>query len=60
MRTKLTGKQRQALEHVERARSPGLKLSDYAHGQGCGVLGFCDAMAALCKKGELARPAASS
>ncbi len=59
MRTQLTDKQRQALEHVERARSSGMKLSDYARAQGVGVRAIYDSMVALRKKGVLTRPAAS-
>ncbi len=59
MRTELTDKQRQALEHVERARSAGMRLSEYARAQGVGVRAIYDSMVALRKKGVLARPVAS-
>jgi hypothetical protein len=55
MKTDLTDKQRQALEHVERARSAGLRLSDYAREQGVEIRSIYDSMAALRKKGLLAQ-----
>jgi hypothetical protein len=58
MSTVLTDKQRQALDHIERARSAGKRLSDYARVQGVGIRAIYDGMAALRKKGVLA-PAAS-
>jgi len=57
MSTVLTDKQRQALEHVERARSSGMRLSDYARARGVGIRAIYDGMAALRKKGVLAPPA---
>lgn len=57
MKTELTDKQRQALEHVERARSSGMRLSDYARAQGVGVRVIYDSMVALRKKGVLAQAA---
>lgn len=59
MRTELTDKQRQALEHLERARSSGMRLSDYARAQGVGVRAIYDSMVALRRKGVLAQPAGS-
>ncbi len=50
MRTDLTAKQRQALEHVERARSAGMRLSDYARAHGVGIRSIYDSMPALRKK----------
>ena len=49
----LTEKQRRALEHVERARSAGMSLSDYARAQGVEIRPIYDSMAALRKKGML-------
>jgi hypothetical protein len=49
----LTDKQQRALEHVERARSAGMSLSDYARAQGVEVRPIYDSMAALRKKGML-------
>jgi hypothetical protein len=49
----LTDKQQRALEHVERARSAGMKLSDYARAQGVEVRPIYDSMVALRKKGML-------
>jgi hypothetical protein len=49
----LTEKQQRALEHVERARSTGMSLSDYARAQGVEVRPIYDSMAALRKKGML-------
>jgi hypothetical protein len=54
----LTDKQQRALEHVERARSAGIKLSDYARAHGVEVRSIYDSMGALRKKGVLT-PAAS-
>lgn len=56
----LTVKQRQALEHVERARSQGMKLSDYARSHSVSARAIYDAMAALRHKGVLPRGRASS
>ena len=49
----LTEKQRRALEHVERARSAGMSLSDYARAHGVEVRPIYDSMVALRKKGML-------
>jgi hypothetical protein len=49
----LTEKQQHALEHVERARSAGMSLSDYARAHGVEVRPIYDSMAALRKKGLL-------
>ncbi len=49
----LTEKQQRALEHVERARSVGMSLSDYARAQGVEVRPIYDSMGALRKKGML-------
>ena len=49
----LTDKQREALEHVERARVAGMRISDYARAQGIGVRSIYDSMVALRKKGLL-------
>ena len=57
-RTGLTDKQRQAIEHLERARGEGLKLSAYARSHGLGLRGIYDALAALRRKGALPRAAA--
>ena len=58
----LTDKQRQALEHVERARSQGMKLSDYAQAHGVSARAIYDGLAALRRKGVLprGRPSAKS
>jgi predicted phage tail protein len=58
----LTEKQQRALEHLERARSAGMSLSDYARAQGVEVRPIYDSMAALRKKGMLtpATPRADS
>ncbi|MGH8703669.1 MAG: hypothetical protein ACREVR_21155 [Burkholderiales bacterium] len=53
---KLTDKQRQAIEHLERARSEGVALSAYARAHGLGVREIYDALAALRRKGALPRP----
>jgi len=53
----LTQKQQRALEHVERARSAGMSLSDYARAQGVEVRPIYDSMVALRKKGMLTRSA---
>jgi|SRR5579863_3580197 hypothetical protein len=49
----LTALQRQALEHVQRARSQGMTLSDYARAQGISVRQVYDAAAQLRRKGLL-------
>jgi hypothetical protein len=49
----LTDKQQRAMEHVERARSAGMSLSDYARAEGVEVRPIYDSMAALRKKGVL-------
>ena len=54
----LTDKQQLALEHVERARSAGMSLSDYARAHGVEVRPIYDSMAALRKKGMLTPAAA--
>lgn len=56
----LTDKQRQALEHVERARSQGMKLSDYAQAHGVSARAIYDGLAALRRKGVLPRSRPSS
>ena len=56
----LTDKQRQALEHVGRARSQGMKLSDYAKAHGVSARAIYDGMAALRHKGVLPRGKVSS
>lgn len=43
----LTDKQRQALEHVERAHSQGMKLSDFARAHGVSARAIYDGLAAL-------------
>jgi len=54
MTVKLSDKQRQALEHVERARSEGVKLSQYARVHGLGLRPIYDALAAARRKGVAA------
>ena len=54
----LTVLQRQAVEHMQRARSQGLSLSDYAKAQGVSVRQIYDAAAQLRRRGVL--PSASS
>ena len=56
----LTDKQRQALEHVEHARSQGMKLSDYAQAHGVSARAIYDGLAALRRKGVLPRGGPSS
>ena len=59
MRSKeLSALQRQAMEHMERARSQGLSLSDYAKAQGVSVRQIYDAASQLRRRGVL--PSASS
>jgi hypothetical protein len=53
MKTDLTDKQREALEHVERARGAGMRISDYARAQRIGVRSIYDSMVALRRKGLL-------
>jgi hypothetical protein len=60
MSKSLTEKQQRALEHVERARSAGMRLSDYARAQGVEIRPIYDSMAALRKKGMLTTRAARS
>ena len=57
--TRLTTLQRQAVEHMERARSQGLSLSDYARAQEVSVRQIYDAASQLRRRGLLpsaARP----
>ena len=54
MTVKLSDLQRQALEHVECARSAGVKLSQYARAQGIGLRPIYDALAAARRKGVAA------
>ena len=56
----LTVLQRQALEHVERARSQGVALSAYAREQGISVRQVYDACAQLRRKGVLPATAAAT
>jgi len=60
MKKDLTDKQRHALEHVERARSAGMRLTDYARAHGVGIRAIYDSTAALRKKGLLAQVAPRS
>jgi hypothetical protein len=53
MKTDLTDKQRVVLEHVERARRSGMRLSDYARANGLGIRSIYDSMVALRSKGVL-------
>ena len=53
MTTKVTDKQRRAMEHMERAREQGMALSDYARAQGISAREIYDAVAALRRKGAL-------
>jgi hypothetical protein len=57
MTRELTDKQQRAMEHLERARSAGMALSDYAREQGVSVREIYDALAALRRKGVLPRAA---
>lgn len=50
---KLTEKQLQAIEHMERAREEGVALSAYARSRGVEVREIYDAIAALRRKGAL-------
>jgi hypothetical protein len=54
MTVKLTDRQRQALEHVERAGNAGMKLSQYLRTQGIGLRPIYDALAATRRKGVVA------
>jgi hypothetical protein len=58
MTVKLSDKQRQALEHAERARSEGVKLSQYARSHGLGLRAIYDALAAARRKGVAAHASA--
>lgn len=58
MTTKLTERQRQAIECMEAARSEGVALSAYARSRGLEVRELYDAIAALRRKGAL--PAAAA
>jgi hypothetical protein len=62
MITKVTDKQRRAVEHMERARSEGIALSEYARAHGVSAREIYDAMAALRRKGVLppAKPSSQS
>ena len=51
MTVKLSDLQRQALEHAERARSAGVKLSEYLRAQGIGLRPIYDALSAVRRKG---------
>lgn len=54
MALELSDKQRQALEHVERARAEGVKLSQYLRTQGIALRPVYDALAAARRKGVAA------
>lgn len=56
MKTEMTEKQRHAVEALEGARSEGVTLSEYAKGHGLAVRELYDAIAALRRKGVLAKP----
>lgn len=56
MAERLTEKQRVAVQAVEGARQAGMALSDYAKAQGLEVRPVYDAIAALRRRGALARP----
>ncbi len=60
MKAELSEKQRRALEHLERARAEGLRLSAYARVHGLGIREIYDALAALRNKGVLPRPSSRS
>jgi hypothetical protein len=51
---KLSDLQRQALEHAERARDEGVKLSQYLRARGIGVRPIYDALVAARRKGAVA------
>jgi hypothetical protein len=53
---KITEKQRQAIEAMERARSEGIALSKYAKAHGLIIRELYDAIACLRRKGLLAKP----
>jgi hypothetical protein len=55
MSEELTDKQQRAMRHLERSRSEGVTLSDYARAQGLAVREIYDALAALRRKGVLPR-----
>lgn len=54
--TEMTEKQRRAVEALEGARSEGVTLSEYAKGHGLALRELYDAIAALRRKGVLAKP----
>ena len=56
----MTELQRQAVEHVERARSQGMTLSDYARSQGISARRIYDATAQLRRRGVLSRRTAAA
>jgi hypothetical protein len=56
MATEMTEKQRRAVEALEGARSEGVTLSEYAKGHGLVLRELYDAIAALRRKGMLAKP----
>ena len=62
MTTKVTDRQRRAMEHMERARQQGMALSDYARAQGISAREIYDGVAALRRKGALppAEPSSKS
>ena len=60
MTAKLSDKQRQAIECVERARGEGVKLSQYARAHGLGLRPIYDALAAARRKGVAARVVSSA
>lgn len=54
--SEMTEKQRRAVEALEGARSEGVRLSEYAKGHGLPLRELYDAIAALRRKGVLAKP----
>jgi hypothetical protein len=56
--SEMTEKQRRAVEALEGARSEGVTLSEYAKGHGLALRELYDAIAALRRKGVLAKPPA--
>jgi hypothetical protein len=52
----MTEKQQRAVEALEGARSEGMTLSEYAKGHGLELRELYDAIAALRRKGVLAKP----
>lgn len=54
--TEMTEKQQRAVEALEGACSEGVTLSEYAKGHGLAVRELYDAIAALRRKGVLAKP----